>query len=109
MLPALKLVKKADANCLANIIITDGNASITFTGTAKRNKLSYSYDDTNFSSFADAKDQIQIYRKSGELGINGVTSTGVKKDGRVFNLAGQQVGDDYKGIVIVNGKKIVRK
>ena len=105
----LKLVKKADANCLADISITDGNASITFTGTAKRNKLSYSYDDTNFSSFADAKDQIQIYRKSGELGINGVTTTGVKKDGRVFNLAGQQVGDDYKGIVIVNGKKIVRK
>ena len=103
------MVKKADANCLANIIITDGNASITFIRTAKRNKLSYSYDDTNFSSFADAKDQIQIYRKSGELGINGVTSTGVKKDGRVFNLAGQQVGDDYKGIVIVNGKKIVRK
>ena len=27
----------------------------------------------------------------------------------VYNLAGQRVGNDYKGIVIVNGKKVVRK
>ncbi len=27
----------------------------------------------------------------------------------VFNLAGQRVGNDYKGVVIVKGKKIVRK
>jgi len=26
-----------------------------------------------------------------------------------FNLSGQRVGKDYKGIVIVNGKKVVRK
>ena len=29
--------------------------------------------------------------------------------GTVYNLAGQKVGKDYKGIVIVNGKKVVRK
>ena len=29
--------------------------------------------------------------------------------GIVYNLAGQKVGKDYKGIVIVNGKKFVRK
>ncbi len=29
--------------------------------------------------------------------------------GTVYNLAGQKVGKDYKGIVIVNGKKFVRK
>ena len=26
-----------------------------------------------------------------------------------FNLSGQRVGKDYKGIVIVNGKKVIRK
>lgn len=30
-------------------------------------------------------------------------------DAPMYNLAGQRVGRDYKGIVIVNGKKIVRK
>ena len=30
-------------------------------------------------------------------------------NGAVYNLAGQRVGNDYKGIVIVNGKKYLRK
>lgn len=31
------------------------------------------------------------------------------KAGAIFNLAGQRVGSDYKGIVIVGGKKLFRK
>lgn len=30
-------------------------------------------------------------------------------DGPVYNLQGLPVGDDYRGIVIINGKKVVRK
>ena len=30
-------------------------------------------------------------------------------DGRMYNLMGAPVGDDYRGIVIINGKKVVRK
>lgn len=30
-------------------------------------------------------------------------------DSRIFNLSGQQVADDYKGIVIINGRKILRR
>ena len=33
----------------------------------------------------------------------------VKMDGKWYNLAGQQVDQNYKGIVIVNGKKFVNK
>lgn len=29
--------------------------------------------------------------------------------GPVYNLSGQRVGNDYKGIVIINGKKVLRK
>lgn len=32
-----------------------------------------------------------------------------KAEGNVYNLSGQRVGHDYKGIVIVGGKKIIRK
>ncbi len=42
-------------------------------------------------------------------GISNIESANVAKDGKSFNLAGQQVGKDYKGIVIKNGKKMVIK
>lgn len=42
-------------------------------------------------------------------GISKVENLEVAKDGKCFNLAGQQVGKDYKGIVIKNGKKMVIK
>lgn len=55
---------------------------------------------------------IEIYQGDRDAaGINGVTVeekvTGIKRG--TFNLAGQRVGKDYKGIVIENGKKIIRK
>lgn len=42
-------------------------------------------------------------------GISKVENLEVAKDGKSFNLAGQQVGKNYKGIVIKNGKKMVIK
>lgn len=42
-------------------------------------------------------------------GISKVENLEVAKDGKSFNLAGQQVGKGYKGIVIKNGKKVVVK
>lgn len=43
-------------------------------------------------------------------GINELaTDTQSAADGQAYNIAGMRVGDDYKGIVIVNGKKYVRK
>ena len=40
------------------------------------------------------------------LKLNGVTG---EVEGNTFNLAGQKVADSYKGIVIMNGRKTVRK
>lgn len=40
-------------------------------------------------------------------GINAVVNN--TENGVRYNLAGQKVGNDYKGVVIVNGKKYVRK
>ncbi|MDY5631512.1 MAG: hypothetical protein SPF56_03295 [Bacteroidaceae bacterium] len=43
----------------------------------------------------------------GTTAIQGVeTQNG--KTGKVYNLQGQQVGDNYRGIVIVNGKKVIK-
>lgn len=46
------------------------------------------------------------------IDIDNTTSIGLigasKNEAQMFNLAGQRVGNDYKGIVIVNGKKVIR-
>lgn len=106
----LRFVTKADANCMANITFADGNASVVFTGTATNKNLGYDADNYYFASFADARGNIQLYRKSSTDGISAVNAgTESLKDSRMFNLAGQQVGNEYKGIVIVNGKKMLKK
>ena len=43
-----------------------------------------------------------------ESGIYPVLRT-ENTDGNIYNLSGQKVGADYKGIVIINGKKVVKK
>ena len=46
--------------------------------------------------------------------IDGVTADDLSRaprayDGKAYNLAGQRVGDRAKGVVIVNGKKYLRR
>ena len=44
-------------------------------------------------------------------GIGELTASGIEdsKSAPMYNLSGQRVGNDYKGIVIVNGKKVIKK
>lgn len=42
-------------------------------------------------------------------GIQAIQQNGVKADGIMYSLSGQQVGENYKGIVICNGKKMIKK
>lgn len=45
----------------------------------------------------------------GTTGIEAVKANTVKGDNVMYNLAGQKVAADYKGLVIMNGKKMVIK
>lgn len=42
-------------------------------------------------------------------GIQAILQNSVKADGIMYSLSGQRVGKDYKGIVICNGKKMIKK
>ena len=42
-------------------------------------------------------------------GIKNVQTIEVNEKAPIYNLAGQRVSKDYKGVVIQNGKKFVRK
>lgn len=49
-----------------------------------------------------------VITRGGATGINTVENVRIN-NGAIYNLAGQKVGKDYKGIVIINGKKFVVK
>lgn len=58
-----------------------------------------------------------IFRRKGdiypmidlELDVEALECEPPTHDGKAYNLQGMQVNDDYKGIVIMNGKKFLRK
>lgn len=57
-----------------------------------------------------AKDFIPFMNEGSETdGIKAVQGSEFKVNGEAYNLAGQRVGKDYKGLVIINGKKVIRK
>ena len=51
---------------------------------------------------------IEVLQGDAEAGINGVT-VNVARDGKTYNIGGQRVADDTKGLVIRNGKKYLNK
>ena len=42
-------------------------------------------------------------------GIDHMQAAGENTDHAIYNLSGQRVSDSYKGVVIINGKKVLRK
>ena len=65
---------------------------------------------TNYNGTLEtASKKAYIYSLNGvSTGINEV-KTAAQTAGNVYNLAGQKVGAGFKGIVIVNGKKMIQK
>ena len=45
----------------------------------------------------------------GSTGIQNVSNNVISVNAPMFNLAGQKVGKDFKGVVIMNGKKFMNK
>ena len=53
--------------------------------------------------------KITVTLKSAPAGIKEIHNSEVNENTPIYNLAGQRVSKDYKGVVIQNGKKFVRK
>ena len=58
----------------------------------------------NHESFA-----IKFTYKETPTGINGISTDEVDENEEIYNIAGQKVGKNYKGLVIKNGKKQIVK
>ena len=52
---------------------------------------------------------VNFYGFDNATGINYVRTYSQKADGAIYNLSGQRVNNSYKGVVIVNGKKVLKK
>ena len=64
--------------------------------------------------FAPNKDRgesfaIQFTYKETPTGINGISTDEADENEEIYNIAGQKVGKNYKGLVIKNGKKQIVK
>lgn len=101
-------VAAADMECTGNMwILVKKSNGVGFSpakvgSTLKKGKC---YIEIDASSAASAK----FVGLDETTGIQHITSSGSSHDGKAYNLAGQRVGPDYKGIVIVGGKKVLRR
>lgn len=64
----------------------------------------YAPNKDNHESFA-----IQFTYKETPTGINGISTDEADENEEIYNIAGQKVGKNYKGLVIKNGKKQIVK
>lgn len=92
------------------------NAPIELTSSWKRYTYEFTLEEDteasmlimNYKNSGDCLiDDYVLVTKSYAEGISNIESN--KADNRLFNLAGQVVGNDYKGIVISGGKKFLKK
>ena len=68
---------------------------------------------TSFGAYAEKKDKTVLpmlfVMGEGQTGINNIHTSTAVKNNVMYNLAGQRVNKDYKGLVIMNGKKMMIK
>ena len=80
-------------------------------------KRTYNFGDgrLNTITFTNTGEQccyvIEIAIANGDVvtGIQNVKAQTIDLNAAIYNLAGQKVGKDYKGVVIMNGRKMIQK
>ena len=87
---------------MAGLTISADKVNVTWTG------------DKNSVEFKPPDHQVRVKKitvtlKNDPAGINEVSNGTLKEKAPIYNLTGQRVGKDYKGVVIQNGKKFIKK
>ena len=67
-----------------------------------------------YGNYAKEKSTMKVLEKyfgnwSEDSGVENVVPEVNYNDGKIYNVMGIEVGEDYKGIVIINGKKYIKK
>ena len=67
--------------------------------------------EDNVATLTGANGSVVVLDFDGSFTPTGINTvkTDVARDGYMYNVSGQRVNDTYKGIVIKNGKKMLKK
>ena len=118
------LTPSLDGNITVAVVLNaDKKFYIEEDGTALENFNGFTVDEKYYGTYTfdvKANKTYKVYCAGSKLGFYGFefkTGTtgiqGVKAEntanGAAFNLAGQQVSENYKGVVIKDGKKMIQK
>lgn len=102
-----KITGASNIYCLANKTTNGvGFYQVSADVTIPANKA---YLEINTTSTTNPAKYYSIGIGGNTTGIQTIQQNGVKADGIMYSLSGQRVGKDYKGIVICNGKKMIKK
>jgi hypothetical protein len=93
---------------ISNIVVKDGVLTLGFiSGTVSQPFLEEVH--LALTGKAEGFDYTEAYNDAVATGIETVKTVDKANNGAIYNLAGQKVGNSFKGIVIMNGKKFVVK
>ena len=113
------VVVSAKGSTAPAFTVVKGTGSVGACSTTK-DKVLKKYPSVTATLTADADGVLEVKETNAGYTLESITlptSTGITnvasetsaKSGAIYNLAGQQVTKDYKGVVIQNGKKFVNK
>jgi hypothetical protein len=95
--------KKDGTQATQTIMCVNGAETVTFTYGGKQVNfvVDVDYSEASYNQDNDPT--------NGADGIQAIKSAVIDQNGAIYNLAGQKVSNDFKGLVIKNGKKFVVK
>ena len=100
----------SDARIDGDVFTVDANADGTFkiTNVAMSKYFQYSTKYTSYGAYSDEQGIMPSLYKMSTTGITSVSAEKLNINAPIYNLAGQRVSKDAKGILIQNGKKFVK-
>ena len=103
-----KVIISSTDNSIRILDVTNGEVQKTDNGTLAD---ADAYAGQSLSAVYTAETIVHVWGKSNgtENSIEEVTTPAVKTDGIIYNISGQIVDKNYKGLVIKNGKKYLVK
>lgn len=91
-------------------VVANGDGTFKITNVAMDKYVQYSTQYTSYGAYADEKGiQPSLYKMEVATGVSHVAAEKQDADAPIYNLAGQRVSKNAKGILIQNGKKFIVK
>ena len=105
----IKQIADLTGSAAGALTVTDGHEEA---GTPKTFTYTLELDYTNLYFARGGNSRINLMKvtitRGGTSGVQTIAALRMS-DGAVFNLAGQKVDENYKGVVIKDGRKMVQK